>query len=185
MKKATELTEEYKAEITDILSKISSGLGKSVIDLLEPKIKNISSDSTKNANEIKLISENNKEFYGDISRRVESLENKTDDANNVHSALLRSIDSNSKSSENKLIEVIDSTNQANAKIEKTKKTIDSLIKENSEIIISNNKTTAESILSEIANISNRITKLENVKTLELQIIETMNRQQKTNKLIFI
>ncbi len=157
MNNNSKLTEEYRIEITNILAKISSGLGESVITKIEPKIEEI----------LTRVTENNKTYI--------TIEEKISNINEEQSTLKETIETNSKNSDNKLTEVIQSN------IDKQNNIINYSIKENSELVVSNNKITTDSILSKIESVSNRIAKLENDNTFDLHIIETKN----TNKLIYV
>ncbi len=74
MDKNSELTNTYKAEITDILSKISEGLSCKVTSAIKPEIDNISSNVESQFNLVKEIEAENKKMSGDFRQRIESFE---------------------------------------------------------------------------------------------------------------
>lgn len=82
----SKITEEYKEEITSILSKISQDLGKSVTDSIEPKISDFTSsleNNFKNTQEINNEQKANIEkatnFFSTLDNKMTSFSEKLDD----------------------------------------------------------------------------------------------------------
>jgi hypothetical protein len=74
--KNSKITEEYKAEITDILSKISLGLGESVIEAIEPKIIDFNSNLKENYKSIQLLNIEQKKIIKETENYFNKLDSK-------------------------------------------------------------------------------------------------------------
>lgn len=72
----SKITEEYKAEITDILSKISQGLGESVINSIEPKISSYTTSLDNSFNSIHEINNKQKSNFEKTSNLFNNLDDK-------------------------------------------------------------------------------------------------------------
>src|SRR5690606_34321843 len=66
------LTNTYKAEITDVLRKISAGLSEKVTAAIEPKIQNISLTVTSQNDLFQNIKSENKKSFDELNKRVEN-----------------------------------------------------------------------------------------------------------------
>ncbi|NPD46906.1 hypothetical protein [Lentimicrobium sp. S6] len=111
MNKNTKLTEEYKAEISDILKEISSGLGESVISKIDPKIDYIHSI-------VKEIKNENSESQEYLMKTIESFGNDIENFKKEYNS-----------------EIEKSLNKIDSEITILKKNTESTIQENHDILI--------------------------------------------------
>lgn len=150
------ITDTYKAEITEILSKISVGLSESVTAAIDPKIQDISSDVRLQNNLVETIRTENRETSEYLKERVENF------GTSIKS--IRSITENlEKSIEQRDLNVISS------------------IENNTNLLSQLKKTYTDDLFSEIQKISNS----EKNKFLETKIIELQTNQQITQKIMYV
>lgn len=147
MNENLKLTNSYKAEITDVLSKISAGLSESVIAVMEPKIQKISTN-VQSQNELvhKIIWEN-KTTSDNLNKRVENF-----------GASVKSIQS--------------TTENLEKSIEKRNSYVTSSIDKNSDILSQLKKTYSDGLYSEIQNISSSVRSQKNLE----QVIIVENKK---------
>lgn len=77
MDENSKLTNAYKAEIFDVLNKISTGLSEKVLVVTEPKIQNISSDVRLQYQLVENIKTENEKNSKEFKESIESFENTT------------------------------------------------------------------------------------------------------------
>jgi len=172
----TKLTETYKAEVTDILEKISSGLAKSVLNEIEPKIDYIHS----------IVEKVRKDSIG-INEKIETtirkFGNKIDQYKKEYNT-----------------EIKHSFNEINTKITLLKNNTEDTIQTNHNILIEkvskellqitnllNNQNETETIINRINDVNSNqksllgeITNNSDITNKELQVIkDSINRNQRT------
>lgn len=73
MEENSKITDTYKAEITDILNKVSIGLANNVIDTIEPKLRDISSIVQSQNDLTKILKEDEEKSLEQINENLEKV----------------------------------------------------------------------------------------------------------------
>lgn len=103
MNTSSTLTNTYKAEITEVLNKVSEGLSDKVTAAIEPKIQNISLNVKSQNDIVQNIKTENEKSSEELKKRVEnfetifkSLKNTTENLDKRNTEIGSSIDKNSQ-----------------------------------------------------------------------------------------
>lgn len=156
MDKNSKITSTYKAEITEILSRVSEGLSKKVTDSIDPKIHDIATSVKSHIDLVQLIKDENEKSSDKLKEIVRNLDSTVN--------YIRSASENMEKS-----------------IEHRNETIISAIEQNSEIISQYDKTITDNLFSEIQKLSDN----EKYTTIETKIVELYTNQQTIQKLIYV
>lgn len=174
----SQLTEKYKKEVSDILTRIGDGMGKTVIEKIKPEINTLVSYLNEFRNVVALQKENNIEFHKNIKDKIE-------DINVKQEGVIKAVTFNGESSNillkglNKTVEIIPQ------KIQNGTDLLNQLSAENKEVTENINNTINGKVLEEFKMISERLDKIESNNKLEIQLNEFLLGQEKTFKFIYI
>lgn len=172
------LTDKYKKEVSDILTKIGDGMGKTVIEKIKPEINTLVNDLNEFRNVVALQKENNIEFHKNIKDKIE-------DINVKQEGVIKAVTFNGESSNillkglNKTVEIIPQ------KIQNGTDLLNQLSAENKEVTENINNTINGKVLEEFKLISERLNKIESNNKLEIQLNEFLLGQEKTFKFIYL
>ena len=155
MDKNSELTNTYKAEITDILSKISEGLSCKVTSAIKPEIDNISSNVESQFNLVKKIEAENKRMSGDFKQRIESFEE-------TFNRFEKTTENLQQTFEHQNADFVSS------------------IEKNNDVLSQLNKSYGVDLLFEIRKVSNN----EEVKSINVEVTQLKAKLKTTEKLLF-
>ncbi|WP_417558334.1 hypothetical protein [Mesoflavibacter zeaxanthinifaciens] len=152
----SKITDIYKAEITEILSRVSKGLSDEALSVIDPKIQDISS-SVKSQNELmQSFKDENKTSSDRLNEIVESLESSVGNIKNA-------------------------TENIGNSIERRNENIISAIEKNSQLISQYDNAISDKLLSEIQKISNN----EKNTTIETKLLQLNTKQKNIQKLMYV
>lgn len=192
----SKLTEEYKSEITDILAKISLGLGISVTDVINPRIEIISSNVEQNKKTIEIIKANNEQYINKVETIAFSLKEQITILNDYYNNINNSVDSIISEIKNiertisiktderfTLLEGLINSNGDDIKDEA--KILGKVIAEGYTNLKGSSKLFEEKIAGELKIFSDKIIKLESDNKIEVLLNEVELRQKKTVNIIYV
>lgn len=172
------LTEKYRKEVSDILTKIGEGMGQSVIEKLQPEINTLVLDLKEFRETVAFQKEKNMEFYNTIKEKIDYIELKQE-------SVIKSVFLNVESSNillqgiNKTVEIIPQ------KIQDGTDLLNNYSARSSEITKNIKDTLNGKVFEEFRLISERFNKIESDNKLELQFNEFQNRQRKMSNYILV
>lgn len=174
----SQLTEKYKKEVSDILTKIGDGMGKTVIENLKPEINTLSKDLDEFRKIVAFQKADNIEFHNTIKKKIDFIELKQE-------SVIKSVFLNVESSNilleglNKTVEIIPQ------KIQYGTDLLNNFSVRNKEATEKINNTINDKVLEEFKLISERLNKIESDNKLEIQLNEFLLGQQKMFKIIIL
>ncbi len=157
----SQLTEKYKKEVSDILTKISDGMGKTVIEKLRPEINTLANDLNEFRKTVAFQKANNIEFQNTIKEKIDLHELKQESV--IKSVFLNVESSNILLKElNKTVEIIPQ------KIQYGTDLLNDFSAQNNDVTEKINNTINGKVLEEFKMISERLDKIESNHKLEIQ-----------------
>jgi hypothetical protein len=174
----SQLTEKYKKEVSDILTKIGDGMGKTVIEKLQPEINTLTKDLDEFRKVVTFQKENNIEFHNTIKDKIADINVKQEN-------VINAVTYNGESSNILLKELNKSVEIIPEKIQNGTDLLNQLSAENKEATENINNTINGKVLEEFKIISERLDKIESNKTYEIQLNKFLLGQEKTFKFIYI
>lgn len=174
----SQLTEKYKKEVSDILTKIGDGMGKTVIEKLKPEINTLAKDLDEFRKVVAFQKDNNIEFQNTIKDKIS-------DINVKQESVIKTVTLNGQSSNillkelNKTVEIIPQ------KIQYGTDLLNKFSERSNESTENINNIINGKVLEEFKLISERLYKIESNNTLEIQLNKFLLGQEKTFKFIYI
>jgi hypothetical protein len=174
----SQLTEKYKKEVSDILTKIGDGMGKTVIENLKPEINTLAKDLDEFRKIVAFQKADNIEFHNNIKEKIDFIELKQE-------SVIKSVFLNVESSNilleglNKTVEIIPQ------KIQYGTDLLNNFSARSKEATEKINDTINDKVLEEFKLISERLNKIESDNKLEIQLNKFLLGQEKTFKFIYI
>lgn len=174
----SQLTEKYKKEVSDILTKISDGMGKTVIEKLRPEINTLANDLNEFRKTVAFQKANNIEFQNTIKEKIDLHELKQESV--IKSVFLNVESSNILLKElNKTVEIIPQ------KIQYGTDLLNDFSAQNNDVTEKINNTINGKVLEEFKMISERLDKIESNNKLEIQLNEFMQMEKKRLQILYL
>lgn len=174
----SQLTEKYKKEVSDILTKIGDGMGKTVIEKLQPEINTLVKDLDEFRKVVVFHKENNIEFHNTIKDKIK-------DINVKQESVINAVTYNGESSNILLKELNKSVEIIPQKIQYGTDLLNKFSVRSNDATENINNTINGKVLEEFKLISERLNKIESNNKLEIQLNEFLLGQEKTFKFIYI